>query len=686
MNIRRSAIIASIFCAVLAGGSAGQTPAAPPARTQPATAADAVAASQPGITSPAGLKWLERKGKKGRKYIIGSLDSPPQGGAGGYVFQVELIADGAAINTVKLRKYFATVADKKLAEKDIQAYHKTLKDNPGKLGGHYSLLNTVSHGDARYRPLATRRITVTFADLAEPVSWNLQDLPWRHEPREKATAGGDSQSVSFSWTLFRQDAPKAKRVAVLKLLKTYTVRKEDYTINMSLKVENLSGGALEVSIDQYGPTGVPREGHRQDMRRVVYGVIKGKDNNKPQTLARARQTKLDEVEPGKRDILGNSASEEPVLWVGQDNKFFGAMVYLVPAVEGRLRAPTWKADFYFENILENDTSSTQMTGIAVAKLHLGAGGSRTVNFSLFCGPKRREMFVDEDAPYFNPLYKKLDYASTIQLRSCFCAWDWLSLSMIWLLRAISTVTFGNFGVAIFILVIMVRLALHPMTKKSQLAMSKMKKLGPMMKELEKKYADDKEALNRERIRMYKQQGAGPMLLGCLPMLLQMPILIALYTGINASIDLRHAAFLPVWITDLAAPDRLYTWTKALPLIGTEFNLLPFLLGGAMYWQMKLSPQSNQVGATDEQRKQQKMMGVMMPVMMLFIFYRMNSGLTLYFLSSTFFGAAESHFIRKHIEAKEALAAAMETTVHLPGKAARGSRPKKPKGPNFVKRG
>jgi len=227
--------------------------------------------------------------------------------------------------------------------------------------------------------------------------------------------------------------------------------------------------------------------------------------------------------------------------------------------------------------------------------------------------------------------------------------------------------------------------LHPLTKKGQVMMSKMKKLGPMMKEMEKKYGDDKEALNRERVKLYKKQGATP-LLGCLPMMLQMPVLIALWSGINASIDLRHAAFLPVWIIDLAAPDRLFTWSRALPLIGTDFNLLPLLLAAAMYWQMKLSPQTTQPGASPEQEKQQKMMALMMPIMMPIMFYHMASGLTLYFLASTFFGAVEQQVIRRHIEAKEALAAAMETTVALPGKGPRGSRPKKPKGPIRYKRG
>ena len=105
----------------------------------------------------------------------------------------------------------------------------------------------------------------------------------------------------------------------------------------------------------------------------------------------------------------------------------------------------------------------------------------------------------------------------------------------------------------------------------------------------------------------------------------------------------------------------------------------------MYWQMKFSPQAA-TATSKEQESQQKMMKVMMPIMMMVMFYPMASGLTLYFLASTFFGAVEQSYIRKHLEAREALEAATTTTVHMPGRGPRGSRPKKPKGPTRFKKG
>jgi len=262
--------------------------------------------------------------------------------------------------------------------------------------------------------------------------------------------------------------------------------------------------------------------------------------------------------------------------------------------------------------------------------------------------------------------------------------QWLSRKVIWLMSVIAGATFNNYGVAIIVLVLLVRLCLHPLTKKSQVSMMKMQKLQPQIQKLRDKYADDKDALNKEMMRIYKEQGATP-LLGCLPMLLQMPILVALYMGINASVQLRHAAFLPVWITDLAAPDSLFSWSKSLPLIGSSFNLLPVLLCVAMFFQTKLTPQMTQpTGASDQARQQQKMMRYMMPAMMLMFFYKAPSGLTLYIMASTAAGVLDQVMIRRHIRAKEAAEAAVETTVALPGKAARSSRPKKPKGPFWFK--
>jgi YidC/Oxa1 family membrane protein insertase len=649
-----------------------EAPEPAPALEQPDESTDVTAVVEE-TPAPKGPTIVLLGAGQPEKHVIGSLDP-----RGDFMFELELNSLGAAIETLKLRDHYFTVEDKKLA-RDWPAYQEALAREPEKHPGSYALLNRVSSGGRTHLPLETRALSIQTGD-AEGVRWS-GPLPWRLESRE-VDKGNRTETIRFVCD-FAQKDEQGNSEPVLRLIKSYTVRAADYTIDVSLRAENQSGEAVQLSLEQMGPTGAPREDLRVDMRKVAWGKLQTEGEQKVQTSKEDRQAKREKVHVDERHVLGSSSADEPVLWIGQTNKFFGSMMYLVPRFEGRLQAPEWEAQFFYDEALESETSAAQVPGVRIPAWSIKPGESQELQFELFAGPKRREMFVEEGADYFRPRYRELDYISTIDLRSCVCASDWLALQMIRLLRLLAIPTFGNYGLAIIVLVILVRLALHPLTKRGQVHMQGMKKLAPQMKELEKKYADDKEAMNRERMKIYKEQGAAP-LLGCLPMLLQMPILIALWTGINASIDLRHAAFLPVWIVDLAAPDRLFSWSKELPLIGTSFNLLPILLAGAMYWQMKLNPQTSGAGATPEQQKQQKMMSLMMPLMMPVLFYQAASGLTLYFLVSTFFGAAEQQIIRKHIEAKEAEAAAIETTVQLPGKSPRGSRPRKPKGPNWFK--
>ena len=169
------------------------------------------------------------------------------------------------------------------------------------------------------------------------------------------------------------------------------------------------------------------------------------------------------------------------------------------------------------------------------------------------------------------------------------------------------------------------------------------------------------------------------------MMLQMPIWIALWTALNASVELRHAAFLPWWIIDLAAPDALITFGQKVPFLGESFNLLPILLTISMFLQTKLNPQMAGAGSTPQQQQQKKMMKYMMPGMMLLFFYQAPSGLTLYIMASTTASVIEQMLIRKHIRDRDAAEEAATATVPMPGKRFRDSRPKKPKGPNWFKR-
>ena len=193
-------------------------------------------------------------------------------------------------------------------------------------------------------------------------------------------------------------------------------------------------------------------------------------------------------------------------------------------------------------------------------------------------------------------------------------------------------------------------------------MMKMQKLGPKMKEIQAKYANNKAEMNKQVMAMYREQGVSPVS-GMLPMFLQMPIWIALWTAVYTSIDLRGAGFLPVWITDLSMPDQLFAIPYAakiqtLPFIGavfpTYFNLLPILMGVVMYLQQKLMSSSQTAAASTnpQMAQQQKMMMIMMPLLFPIMLYSGPSGVNLYILSSITAGVVEQKVIRKHLKEKE----------------------------------
>jgi YidC/Oxa1 family membrane protein insertase len=215
---------------------------------------------------------------------------------------------------------------------------------------------------------------------------------------------------------------------------------------------------------------------------------------------------------------------------------------------------------------------------------------------------------------------------------------------------------GNYGVVIMILVFMVRILMHPVTKKSQVSMMKMQKLGPKMEEVKKKYASNKAELNKQVMALYKEQGVSPFS-SMLPMMMQMPIWIALWTAIYTSIELRGAPFLPFWITDLSAPDALIRFKAVtIPLLNWQidsFNLLPILMGAVMYMQQKLMPHSSSAQTDPQVAQQQKMMMVMMTLLFPIMLYKGPSGVNLYILSSITAGVIEQIIIRKHIREKEA---------------------------------
>jgi YidC/Oxa1 family membrane protein insertase len=660
-------------------------PQAPPA--SPTTAAT-------GPSTQEAQVWSYQQGLR-QTVTLGSSDPESP-----YTFTAELSTLGAGVADLRLAHHFATVEDKRLFDKlgDEQLYRSAVAENPQKYRGHYSLLRPIEVGGKSHLPYATRKVVISMPrgsytfDLGQLV-WQL-DSPAATAPATAPTTEPAQQTASFVWTLERlqQDSAEGPGYApVLRLRKTYSLRPGEHSMRMSLAIENLSGEPMKVAVDQFGPMGLAKEAP-QDMRAIVVGQVN--DEGKVDVVVESEQ-RLSEMTQGVPWFL---ARWDRGAWVGEVNRYFASIIHPMPPAGTPLDSD-YLARYYALRFDAPDPQFAAVMSIGaryesrggawapVPELEIAAGATRTVDFDIFAGPKREDLFSAQASP----MYARLNYVSTINFGSgCPCAWDWLAMAMVWLLNKLSWLMLGNYGLAIMLLVLLTRLVLHPLTKKSQISMMRMQKLAPRMAELKEKYKDDKDTLQRETVKLYKEQGAGP-LLGCLPMLLQMPIWIALWSALSTAVELRHAPFLPVWLTDLAAPDAVLNFAPfSIPLISGftgpihSLNVLPLLLTLAMYFQTKLNPASAGP-TTPEQAMQQKMMRVMMPGMMLLFFYNQASGLTLYVMVSTAAGVVEQMVIKKHIQQREAQAAQVETRVSAPGKGFRGSRPKKPKGPFWFKR-
>jgi YidC/Oxa1 family membrane protein insertase len=244
-------------------------------------------------------------------------------------------------------------------------------------------------------------------------------------------------------------------------------------------------------------------------------------------------------------------------------------------------------------------------------------------------------------------------------------------------------------VAIIVLVVIVRGVLHPLTVFQQKSMYRMQdsmgKIQPKMAAIKERYPNDKVKQNQETMKLWAEENVNPAagMIGMVPMFIQMPILVALWTALNTDVHLRNAAFDGWWIDDLSRPDALIDFGPVgltipvlswLPLVGSWFvgipslNLLPILMGASMWLQQKYMPKPGMqakleaakkqsesgekpksgMNVQDQLRQQQMMMNIM-SVMFPLMFYYMPSGLTLYWMATNVFGIFESLRIRKQIE-------------------------------------
>jgi YidC/Oxa1 family membrane protein insertase len=273
-----------------------------------------------------------------------------------------------------------------------------------------------------------------------------------------------------------------------------------------------------------------------------------------------------------------------------------------------------------------------------------AGGSLTQETRLYAGAKDSQILdVYEEGGISN-------FGLAI-------SWGWFGIverPILWLLRTLNGVV-GNFGLAIILLTVIIRGLMFPIAQKGFASMAAMKAVQPKMKEIQERFADDKQRQQQEIMKLYKDEKVNP-LSGCLPMLIQIPVFFALYKVLVLAIEMRHEPFI-LWIKDLSAPDPAHFLNL--------FGLLPFmipdgsflaigplalLLGVTMWLTFKLNP-----AAMDPVQQQ---MFAIMPWMMMFVMAHFAAGLLLYWVTSNILTVAQqSYLYSKHPQLKAANAAA-----------------------------
>ncbi len=298
-------------------------------------------------------------------------------------------------------------------------------------------------------------------------------------------------------------------------------------------------------------------------------------------------------------------------WVAVKNRFFVTAFCSSTA-----------ANAGFDATVARDMSASNYRPASVfAKVRLADDAAKRTSV-FYVGPKKQSLLWD------------LGMKDVME----FGMWRWLCYPLVWVLNFFNNMI-PNYGVAIILLTILVRLLFWPLTHKSTVGMKKMQELQPKMKEIQAKFKDNPQRMQQETWALYKEYKVNPMS-SCLPMLIQIPVFIALFNVLRSAVELRYAPFL--WIGDLSEPEALFSsW---FPFGG--LNILPILMAVSTGLQSAFTP------ATGD-KSQQKMMMIFMPAMMLFMFYSFPSALSLYWFLSNLFSIVQMWIIRRQTAAKTA---------------------------------
>ena len=453
-----------------------------------------------------------------------------------------------------------------------------------------------------------------------------------------------------SWTLASHNETEAVFECMvpgqnLKLTKTYRLATAEgteskagaYHLVLDVKVENTGNKKIEAAYQLDGPTGLPLEGWWY-ANKVGYcwsaglrdAIVFLDGKSKPDMVSCTTISEDENIEVWE---------DQSIIYLGIDAQYFSCVMIPEKEKENEIWLASSQAIRVGPVVSQEKRRLTNVScRMRSLTAELEPGKSIHHSYKIFTGPKAQDIL----APY--------DLGQLI-----YYGWfNFVAEPMVKILHFFHAIVM-NYGLAIILLTVLVRGAMYPMSRKQALAAAKMAELQPEIKKIQEKYKKDLNAKHRAQQELFKKHNYNPAA-GCLVMFIQLPIFIGLYRGLMVDIELRGSALLGTWTrwcSNLAAPDMLIDWhnwmpgfvTKGIGIfgLGPYFNLLPILTIILFIVQQKLMMPPP---ADEAQAMQQKMMKYMMLFMGL-LFFKVASGLCIYFVASSLWGVAERKLLPKH---------------------------------------
>jgi len=419
-----------------------------------------------------------------------------------------------------------------------------------------------------------------------------------------------------------------------KLVKTYKFYKNQYIIDLGVKIENLA--------DQFDNNQYYLSWHSGlAYTELDYShFISKEDINSAKAQVFMGGSKEDLSLPNKPFQQNSKSNISGIIdWIAIRSKYFAMIILpdqnynIEPILSGRT------LPLYNEEKIQNLVKGADRQQIEKLKLKLKDRIKKNYSVTLktTIPPSKLDFVSQQFRIYIGPLdyFIIKDYHSTLSKIMDF------GMSVIRPFAKLVLKTFiflhsfiPNYGIVLIIFSILIKILVYPLTKKSYVSMQKMQTLQPRMNELKEKYGKDPQRLNKETMKLYKESGVNP-LSGCLPTLLQLPLLWAIFIVFRNTIELRDAAFI-WWIKDLSAPDTIFQLPFTIPFYGDLVNILPIFMGATMFIQQKMTMKD----------PKQKAMVYFMPIFLTLIFNSFPSGLNLYYALFNLFSIIQQKWAPK----------------------------------------